>query len=158
MSTNNIHRSLQQDIENADTLLATILTERDALASNDAEKLQAVAKTKQELAAHLEANSRARDELLQQDNIATGASGIESYISQLDETEHSMVDDSWKKLQQLLEKCREQNRMNGRLIDTSQRRIQQAIALLHGQPQDEELYGRGGKPVSANSGHSLTRA
>jgi flagella synthesis protein FlgN len=61
-------------------------------------------------------------------------------------------------LRGLLERCAERNRLNGRIIELSRRRVQQALALLRGQSAGGELYGPAGTASASSGARPLAKA
>ena len=65
----------------------------------------------------------------------------------------------WQKLLTLAKNCHHQNQLNGGIINTTKRHVEQATAILHGkQPSSELRYGSTGETVSENQRRSLAKA
>lgn len=158
--TNNtyIKVCLEDEVTYATDLLELLSAERDALSKNDSNELEAVAKQKRELAEQLETSAERRSKhLLETTGLATA--DMQDYIDNAPSTDDQQpLKVLWEQLIEVLSQCREQNRLNGSILESSQRSIKQAIALLQGHGQAGELYGRAGKTISSASAHSLTRA
>lgn len=149
---------LEDELKYAETLLSLLSAERQALSANNANELENLAAQKREVAEQLETSAGRRSRYLLETSGMTTAD-MRDYIDSLPTTENAQqLNTLWEQLLTFLGKCREENRLNGGILESSQRSIKQAIALLQGQGQAGELYGRAGKTVSGVSGHSLTRA
>lgn len=157
-NTTYIKVCLEDEIKYAKGLLDLLCAEQDALAKNNSSDLEELAGQKRELAEQLEISAGRRSKhMLETTGMATA--DVQDYIDNLPSTENGrQLKVLWEQLVALLGTCREQNRLNGSILESSQRSIRQAIALLQGQGQDGELYGRAGRTVSSASGHTLTRA
>ena len=149
---------LEDELKYATSLLDLLSAERDTLSKSNGKALEVLAKQKSELAEQLEISTQRRNTyLIESLGAATG--DMHEYIDTCPATEDGQqLKSLWQQLTTMLNECREQNRLNGSILESSQRSIKQAIAILQGQGQTGELYGRAGKTVSSASGHSLTRA
>lgn len=149
---------LEDELKYANGLLELLAEERNALAKNNGKEIENIAQQKRKLAEQLELSAGRRSSHLQEThNMATA--DIRDYLDDCASTESGQeLNALWQQLSTSLNQCREQNRLNGSILESSQRSIKQAIALLQGQGQEGELYGRAGKTVSSTSGHSFTRA
>jgi len=58
----------------------------------------------------------------------------------------------------LLERCHRQNEANGRMLESSRRHVQTALATLQRQPLPTELYGRNGSATSEANSTTLVKA
>ena len=159
--TNNtsIKVCLEDEIGYATELLELLSAERNALSKNNGNALEAVAKQKRLLAEQLETSAERRSKhLFETTGLATA--DMQEYLdSSASSTDNQQpLKELWEQLVEILAQCREQNRLNGSILESSQRSIKQAIALLQGHGQSGELYGRAGKTLSNASAHSLTRA
>lgn len=110
---------LERSIEGAQRLLALLERERSALEHGDAAALETCVAEKNRLLDELDRLGRTAP-------LAAATPGVR------------------ENLRRLLERCTERNRVNGRIIELSRRRIQQALALLRGQTAGSELYGPAG--------------
>ncbi len=65
----------------------------------------------------------------------------------------------WERLRKVALECQQQNQINGRIITSSKRHIEQAAAILHGKPPSSELhYGSAGETVVETARHSIAKA
>lgn len=149
---------LEDEVKYANGLLELLSAERNALAKNNGKELENIAQQKRKLAEQLELSAgRRTNHLLETSGMAS--TDIRDYLNHCAPTENGQeLNTLWQQLSDSLNQCREQNRLNGSILESSQRSIKQAIALLQGQGQEGELYGRAGKTVSSTPGHSFTRA
>lgn len=149
---------LEDELKYADGLLELLSAERNALAKNNGKEIENIAQQKRKLAEQLELSAGRRTSHLKETS-GMATADIRDYLVDCASTENGQeLNILWQRLSDSLNKCREQNRLNGSILESSQRTIKQAIALLQGQGQEGELYGRAGKTLSTTSGHSFTRA
>jgi flagellar biosynthesis/type III secretory pathway chaperone len=153
-SVRRVERCLGQEIETASRLLAVLGEEHAALQSDDTRALENAVAAKQELAARLEALGRERDAetrgSVQED---TG-----QWLGRAGHGEDSALHGLWLKLQSLARDCHKQNRINGAVVEVSQRHVQHVLALLQGQAQPTEVYGRNGTTSKAPSSTTFAKA
>ena len=65
----------------------------------------------------------------------------------------------WETLRKVALECQQQNQINGRIITSSKRHIEQAAAILHGKPPSSELhYGSTGETVVETARHTIAKA
>jgi len=158
LSTEYIDQYLQQGTEQAQQLMKLLQDERHILSSNDGAALEAVTDSKQQLAQTIQASTRICSQLLDKAGFGNDARSLSNYIQSCAEPHASKFKVTWEKLQSILKQCQDENRINGKLINSSQRRIKEALSIIQGQPVEEDLYDRGGETVNQSSGNSLTHA
>ncbi|MCK4742523.1 MAG: flagellar protein FlgN [Sulfuriflexus sp.] len=142
----------------AQLLIQLLDDERVCISSNDGQALEEIAVNKATLAQTIQASTKVFSQQLQQAGFSADNHGLTDYFENCDQTHASNFKDTWQNLQLRLKECQDENRINGKLLGSSQRRIKQALSILQGQPVDEDLYGRGGEAVNHSTGNSLTRA
>ena len=158
--TNNtsIKVCLEDEVTYANHLLELLIAERDALSKSDGDALEAIAKQKSQVAEQLETSTERRNKHVFEET-GQEVTNLQDYIdTSVSADNQPALKLLWEQLLEQLKQCREQNLLNGSVLDSSQRSIKQAIALLQGQGQAGELYGRAGKKLSSDSTHSLTHA
>ncbi len=65
----------------------------------------------------------------------------------------------WETLLTLAKSCQHLNQINGGIINTTKRHVEQATTILHGQlPTSELRYGSSGETVAETSQRSLAKA
>lgn len=158
LDTQYITEYLEECNSQAQQLMQLLLNERNVISSNDAPALEVIATSKEKLAQAIHASTQVCCQHLQQAGYGADAPGLTGYFQNCSESHVKLFKLTWEKLQLLLEQCQDENRINGKLLNNSQRRIKQALAILQGKPFDEELYGRGGETVNHSTGNSLTHA
>ena len=158
LNTTYMQDYLDRQLQDAQALLELLGNEREALSGNDGEAIEAFAASKYRLAREVETATQQCNQLLEQSGFDTNKSGIEKFFQSCGEPHATAFSSRWKECQDILLQCQQENRVNGKLIDSSKRRIKQAISILQGQPVDEELYGKRGNTVNHATGSSLTRA
>ena len=149
---------LEQSFGNATRLLQLLKDERESIANSDATTLEGITSEKKHIARILESSTKECSTLLSQAEYEVGDKGMLDFFATCGEPHTSQMTTRWNELQDILKQCQEDNRINGQLLDNSQRRIKQAIGILQGQPTDQELYGRRGKTISQSLTNSLTQA
>ena len=116
--------------------------EQAALESADPVPLEDITRRKIDLALELERLETTRRQLLLQNGLdEADAAQFERWLQRLDPegglTEH------WKRLSTTLERCRERNRSNGRIIQLQRRHVESALRVLTGQPQPGTYTAQG---------------
>lgn len=145
---------LKEASNQAQLLMTLLRDERQCISSNDASALEEIASSKATLAQTIQVSTKIFSEHLQQAGFSADDRGLADYFESHNEANKT----TWQDLQSLLKECQDENRINGKLLGNSQRRIKQALSILQGKPADEDLYNRGGESVNQSNGNSLTRA
>jgi len=135
------------------TELETILRgESDALSRRQLQDLQAATERKQELLNRLEAAGHELFQLCQEAGVQPARSGLQGAGVT------AAMAHAWTRMCLLLERCREQNRINGSAIEASRTFAENLLALLRGQQAPAKTYGRRGKLYRDPSAHELGSA
>ena len=133
---------LRQETETANQLLNALRKERTALGRRDLEATEAVAREKDKLVTRLESLANRQNELL-------SSTGIDFSRKKVDEALKGLglgsLAKQWLRLLDILADCRQQNLINGGIIEMSRRFSQQVLDTLRGASLDDELYGPGGE-------------
>lgn len=158
LSTEYIAEHLDTVENQAKQLMTLLQDERDALSTNDGNALEVITNSKEKLAEKIQINTRKCSQQLLEAGFGEGNISLTKYIETCAEPLATQFKSAWDNLQSILKQCQEENRINGKLINSSQRRIKQALSILQGKPVEEDLYGKGGKSVNLSSGNSLTHA
>ena len=135
-------------------LMQLLQDERDCISCNDAIKLAHITQNKQQLAQEIHTHTQQCEHALQQAGFGNDNNSLRTYIERCAKP----LLNRWQSLQALLKQCQTENRINGKLLINSQRRIKQALAILQGKPVEEDLYGKAGQALTESSGNSLTHA
>jgi len=149
---------LEQSYAQASRLLQLLTNEREAISKSDADALEGITAEKKHIARQLENATQACMALLKQSDFSSDDKGMLDFFASCEEPHAVQLSEQWNTLQGVLKQCKEENRINGQLLESSQRRIKQAIGILQGQPTDQELYGRKGKTLATSLTNSLTQA
>ncbi len=146
-----IARKLEEGIGLAERLLQALADERTALESGNPEPLREAAARKESLFPSLQRlESELRGMLPHQGSQAEA-------LQRLDES--GQLATRHKRLRTLLERCAHQNRINGGIVELSQRHIRQSLAILRGNlGATEGTYDPRGRLHTDSTGHLLSKA
>jgi len=158
LSTQYISNYLEEGTEQAQLLMSLLQAERNVLSSNDSAALEVITNKKEKLTETIKTSTKQCKQYLQQAGFGNDNLSLNKYIETCAEPFTAKLKTMWSSLQAVLKQCQEENRINGKLITSSQRRIKQALSILQGQPVEEDLYGKAGETINPTSGNSLTHA
>lgn len=127
-------RRLQRDLGLVADLLEILQREHQALMQNNLSALEDLLHTKQKTIADLE----------RIDGLAGGSSHTELPNGCAAQPSTDAYD-LWQQLSAVTVKCQEQNRLNGALLASRRRHAERALAILRGQPAENETYGPSGQ-------------
>jgi len=143
-----------QESEYLESLSVLLKKEREALAQDktEIEKLSAL---KTQVIGKLEDTSNKRTALLQHAGYAMDKQGMETCIQWCD-TRHTLLP-KWKKLLDLTLQCRNNNQINGTIIEKSRHSIHQALSILYNQPISS-VYGASGQAEDNGLSRTIAKA
>lgn len=158
LSTQYISKYLEEVAAQAEQLMSLLQEERDVISVSNGDALEAVTSSKEKLATAIQFNTRQCSQQLQQAGFGNNDLSLSKYIDSCSEPYTSQFRSAWNDLQSVLKQCQEENRINGKLISSSQRQIKQALSIIQGKPVEEDLYGKSGKSINPTSGNTLSHA
>jgi flagellar biosynthesis/type III secretory pathway chaperone len=159
MPTPALHKGLAELLEaeraRAARMLEVLGLEREALARRDFPAIEQAAAEKERLIAALES-------LAERQNAVLRSAGVVVTAGRLGEAlERAGMPDLvplWDDLQDLLRRCRQQNLVNGGVIEMSRRFAREVLATLRGTAPGSDLYGRCGERRHTDGGEPLATA
>ena len=136
---------IQNEINAANTLLTTLQREFDALkATITPEEITDLASQKEQQLIEMEKATQARIAQITVSDPLLSSEPLSSL---------------WKTLHKLALSCQHQNQLNGAIINTTKRHVEQATTILHGKTPASELhYGSTGETVTETSRRTLAKA
>lgn len=145
-------------IADAMRLLAVLQHEHTLLSGRDASAIERTAEEKQHFLAQLDASGQAHSAALRAAGYAEHTQSMQDWLRQLDQHTGSQLTPLWQRLESLLTACRQQNQINGGIIEISRRHTQRALGILHGKSEETELYSPGGATCGTGFSRTLARA
>jgi len=130
--------------------------EQTALETCQVEALEQAVKDKQKALDETTQLRSRRAKLLQQYGFTNDESGIHQCIKRCNPTLSKELVPLWKQLDISMKQCRDQNLINGKILDLNSRCIQQTLAILRNGTQPVELYSHHG--ISSRQGNSTSFA
>lgn len=152
----NLLHLLDQEVEQASFLLEALNEEHTALNERQSDRIEAAVKAKQERLANFERCEQQRKRWLQQAGVAEQAGEIRDFLRKQESQPEELVA-LWDRLIATAGQCREQNRVNGALVEIHRRHVQRALDILRG-TQETPTYGPYGETRSGDDTHSLAKA
>jgi flagella synthesis protein FlgN len=144
---------LETGIEQTQRMLEVLQREQAALTRRAADDLDELVAAKQRLIERLDEHAREADAILRAAGLPEGRGGIDRLLA-LDTNRR--LHDRWQEFAKLGEACRQQNRVNGRLVENGRRFAQQVLTLLRGESSPPDLYDRNGtNPLPGHDGRLL---
>lgn len=147
---------LGQAVREGGRLESTLERETAALAALDAELLNSVVASKQAFARALEGLTQQQGTLLESAGYGSGLSGMERFLRENDQ--EGLLRKRWDQLLAIMEHCRRLNQINGGVVRTQQMQVQQSLQRLGRESGTPDLYGPGGRRVSASVSRPLVQA
>jgi flagellar biosynthesis protein FlgN len=147
---------LHQAVREACLLEAALERESTALADRDLEGLNRAVAEKHQLVRSLERITHDQTALLRSAGFAADAPGMEACLRDWDA--EGLMRPAWNRLQDVMERCRRLNQINGGVVETQRRQTEQAIHILRGEDPRTELYDPSGHTVSSGPSRHISRA
>ncbi len=126
--------------------------ERAALEARDGEALERVVAEKDRILDQTSRLHQRRAALLQRCGFSNDEEGLQDCMAQCSPNLSRELAPLWRKLRARMEWCRDQNLVNGRILEQNMRCIRQTLSILRDCPQPLELYG----PEGTTSEQSLS--
>lgn len=130
--------ALRGELSGAQSLRAVLEREAEVLTSLQVEDLNAVVEDKQTAVAALQAAATRRNQAVENLGFPGDASGVVAFMNQGEPT--SALKGIWRRLEAEIAACAELNHHNEILNKGGQRRIQQLMRLLRGEPAEPLTY------------------
>ena len=132
---------LDQIAASSADLLQCLIKEHDALSLNQLDKLIPLSEQKQQLVNTL-------DQLDQQRQNICAKSDFIAYLNNLD----SKLSSHWRLVTKSIEKCKQQNEVNGRLLNRRNSLARETLEIITGRQLDSSnTYGANGQQTNSTS-------
>jgi len=115
----------------AKRILSLLEQERQALAGRDSVVIEQLVTAKLQAFERWEQLESQRRGLLQKSGLANDNRGMEQFLARADHS--GELNRAWRELQDLTARCRQENQLNGNIIDIHRRQASEALAILSGQ-------------------------
>jgi flagella synthesis protein FlgN len=139
---------LQAELNHGAKLALILKQERDALSAAELNQIQYLTKEKQPHVVQLEQLGRQREQLLKAAGFPAGKSGLEAFIANHDEQEALPVQQLLEKLREVAKICRDNNQINGGIVNVNRQHLARALTILRGRDPETGAYGPGGEYTS----------
>lgn len=145
-----------REITSLERLLEAIAYEHDTLLGSDVAALeQATTAKNQSLQAHQQL-AQERSQLLLKHGYSDDQAGLQACLENCDTTD--TLTSALAKIRQLAERCQEDNRSNGRLIQIRQEQARGALNILRQSGDQSTVYSGQGKAALSEDSRTLGKA
>lgn len=139
---------LNQELECTESLLASLETERAALAGRDANALARSTEAKLAQIQRLESLEGQREHLLAALGFAGEPADLGSWLGNLPGTQRRLHG-LWQRILANTEACRTANLTNGGILEANRQHVEQALSILRGQVGSTSVYASNGETASS---------
>lgn len=129
-----------------------------ALQHRDVNQLQELVEKKTATLQLLEENNQARNQLFISAGITPDKAGLQSFQTQLSNTEATSFTSYWSQLEQVLRQVNDKNKRNEIIITRNSRNLEQLMSIIRGQNQKNTLYNQSGGKGNYAAQNSLGKA
>lgn len=136
---------LQAEYKTSADLLESLKLERQALIDADIDKINELSDKKQPLVLQLELLSKQREAILQSVGFNADKAGIAAFISNQPAKQSQMLKMVLDKLRSIAQACRQQNQLNGGIVNVNRQYVQRAMSIFRGRDVNADAYGPGGE-------------
>lgn len=147
--------SLAAQLARARRMLEVLRLEHEALARRDLPALEQAAVEKERLIGQLEGLAAQQDGLLRAAGIDPSTPGLEGALERAGRSQCAAM---WRELRAVLAECRQQNLVNGGVLDTLRRFAREVLAMMRGRESASQTYGRSGEVQESGQGGPLATA
>ncbi len=131
--------------DTASALLALLKSEREPLTSSDSEVMTKISAQKQPLLVQLEQLARQRVVVLNSEGFSADKDGLEAFIENQTEPAANELKVILKSLKLAAKGCKENNQINGSIVNVNRQYLQKAMSILRGRDVNSTAYGPGGE-------------
>lgn len=153
--TEELKNLLKQDIIDLGTLKSLLEQEKITLTTRNTQKINQLAEHKSHTVAQLESRAKLKAKLMASSGLGIRPGQVEEKLSTLNDQELMSL---WNNSRDQLNKCQQQNAVNGSIITQSRQRVSKLMTIIRGQNKAPNLYGQQGKTQSFNSSHRIGKA
>jgi flagellar biosynthesis protein FlgN len=143
-----IEQQIDQDIQSCQTLLQLLRHERTLLKDRDFDTLDKLMDEKTHWLARLEQSGQQRQAWIRATPWASSPDPAAAWNAWLQEIQQPNLSEKWQALKELLDACKSENDVNGKVIARGRQTYQRLVGILRGQDQQTLLYT--GKGTSGN--------
>lgn len=151
---NELHQVIAHMMTCASDLFDLIDLENRALIQRNSDALTKLTPQKQDKLLRLEELESTRQLLISKNGYSSDAQGMEHCISDLNSEKLSSM---WKNVLDQANELKKLNRINGNLINLTQRSVEFALNVLQGQIPDNKLYDIAGQEINTRQSRSLAK-
>lgn len=148
-----LSKTILSQLEAMQQLLDLLREEYDALSCRDYTKLIEVVERKQSCTDYLLHNEAKLTAIFKTIGAETDNLHLETYLEKLgnSQADNQALVKNWRVLMSLAEKCKEQNQINGRIINSAKLHTKQLIDIFQGSDNVMGLYNNSGRPDDDNN-------
>ena len=129
----------------ASALLVLLKSECVPLTRSNTEFITKAAADKQPLLVKLEKLARQREAVLRTEGFSSDKDGMEAFIENQTAMEAKELNSILKSLKLAAKACRENNQINGSIVNVNRQYLQKAMSILRGRDANSTAYGPGGE-------------
>ena len=137
-NNSNVRSLIEGDINACTALLNLLEQEREALKERSQERLEEILQAKADHLCHLENSAKIRSEWAELYN--AGGQSLEEKWHAIIAQQSSDIATLWHRLKDLLQNCRRENEVNGKILARNQKTFSRIISILRGQSTSTNLY------------------
>ena len=129
----------------ASALLVLLKSECVPLTRSNTEFITKAAADKRPLLVKLEKLARQREAVLRTEGFSSDKDGMEAFIENQTAVEAKELNSILKSLKLAAKACRENNQINGSIVNVNRQYLQKAMSILRGRDANSTAYGPGGE-------------
>tara|TARA_R110001592_G_scaffold138511_5_gene357734 strand:+ start:34115 stop:34588 length:474 start_codon:yes stop_codon:yes gene_type:complete len=153
--TEELKELLKQDIIDLASLKSLLEQEKITLTTRNIQKINQLTEQKSKTVAQLESRAKLKAKLMAGSGLGIRPGQVEEKLFTLNDKELMSL---WQTSRDQLNKCQEQNSVNGSIISQSRQRVTKLMTIIRGQNKTPNLYGQQGKTQAFNSSHRIGKA
>jgi flagellar biosynthesis/type III secretory pathway chaperone len=152
--TTELYQVIAQMMTCTSDLFSLIDMENRALIQRASDVLTKLTHQKQDKLTLLEELESTRKSILSNNGYATDAQGMEHCVN---DSNSEKLSSMWNSLLEQVNELQKQNRVNGNLVNLTQRSVEYALNILQGQIPDNKLYDIAGQEINTRQSRSLAK-
>lgn len=149
---------LKKDIAKTDQLMQYLEAEKKAIEDRDYDNYNKLLEHKKHLLIEVESLDHERQKIMQEMGFSSDKEGFNRFLAQVPSTWKSRFEDLWSTLTDKLNRCRDLNQVNGKILLHAQIATERLMQMMKGVSPNETIYHANGRTTAGASQRCLATA
>ena len=149
---------LKQDLGKTDQLLQYLEAEKSAIEARDFDAYNKLLNNKKQLLIEIEGLERERQTMMQQMEFSADKEGFQQFLNYVPSSWKARFEDLWQSLSDKLNRCRDLNQINGKILLHAQIATERLMQLMKGVAPNQMVYRPNGRTSMLGNQRTIATA